>query len=67
MKKKRDRWKSEGLGGNARHMVATMVLLDLNIALRRLTLVHEPYYGLYEATLPILIDQNLRYLKLVRR
>ena len=47
MKKKRDRWKSEGLGGNAHHIVVNLVLLDLNIALRRLTLVHEPYHGLY--------------------
>ena len=47
MKKVRDRLKSEGLGGNARHMAETLVLLDLNIALRRLILVHEPYYGLY--------------------
>ena len=70
MKKKRDQWKSEGLSGNARHMVPILILLDLNNALRRLTLVHYPYYGLYRyvrSTLPILIDQDLRYLKLVRR
>ena len=47
MKNKRDQWKSDRLSGNARHMVMRLVLFDLIIALRRLTLVHYPYYALY--------------------
>ena len=59
--------------GYARRVItAGLVLLDLNIALRQLTLGPLPVLRAVplitlEATLPILVDQEVRYLKLVRR
>ena len=83
MKKKCDRRTSGKEAGNTRHVAASSILLDLNMAPRGCSLGSSRFEHCtasidlgsttritgctvtLEATLPIFIDQDLRYLKLV--